>query len=395
MNTFEKLRNLENFLEKLKFEHENFERTDFNSKKIPVTVFHPHIEEQLQNWNDLVSILKPLVDEGIIVKASLTKSGNISRHRKKFHYGSYYIRDNQTGADLFLILDKQYRFQLNERKDKDTSGRRCLTIFKAECTKAGIDLESYARNYTDEEVKTKIAEAKANRLRNHPLGSKNCGPRSMVMEEYKNVELDNCYHIDFHSSYPAGLINTHPEFSKVIKKFYEFRKENPIFKSILNYTTGMMRSAQIRFKYDYLAHDAILDNNERLMIMAGHLEDNGFRVIAFNVDGIWFQKTNKSNLNVFRDLIKYKNGTIKMGQNIGDYEMDYKNCKCIFKSAGCYQFIQDGKVYTRAQGKSKLDYIKPRDSEGLGWDWKDIYTTVFYNFYYDPNTWKAKLGEVK
>ena len=32
--------------------------------------------------------------------------------------------------------------------------------------------------------------------------------------------LTNVHHIDFHNSYPAGLVNTHPEFKDVITFLY-------------------------------------------------------------------------------------------------------------------------------------------------------------------------------
>ena len=59
----------------------------------------------------------------------------------------------------------------------------------------------------------------------------------------------------------------------------------------------------------------------------------------------------------------------KEGTELGQWKHDHKDVKLYIKSAGAYQYIEEGKVKTVFRGISSLDYIKPdRDT----WEWKEI-----------------------
>lgn len=216
------------------------------------------------------------------------------------------------------------------------SGWEAFMIFKNKCLEFGIDLTKYAID-NGEEVKKSIQ------------------PPLIYMKKV-DKPMTNVHHIDFHSSYPAGLANTHPEFRKVINYFYERRKENPKFKGVLNSTIGFMQSVKCcGAKWAHLSKDAILDNNNRVRQMAAILAKSGRYIIGFNTDGIWYQGR----------LYSGKGE----GDKLGQWSNDHKFCKFRAKSDGSYEFIEDGKYYPVLRGYTKLDTIKSRDQ----WEWGDIY----------------------
>ena len=89
----------------------------------------------------------------------------------------------------------------------------------------------------------------------------------MEKEYYIDRRFFNANHIDFHSSYPAGLANTHPEFRPILENLYNRRKENPMYKAILNLSIGYMQTLNVigfNARYAQLAKDAIADNNRRV-----------------------------------------------------------------------------------------------------------------------------------
>ena len=187
-------------------------------------------------------------------------------------------------------------------------------------------------------------------------------------DTYRDLIFDNANHIDFHSSYPAGLANTHPEFRPVLEDLYNKRKEDPMFKAILNLSIGYMQTLNVigfNARYAHLAKDAIADNNRRIENLAERLKNSGRIVISYNTDGVWY------------DGEPYHGEG--EGPNLGQWSNDYVNCIFRAKSAGAYEFIENGKYYPVVRGQTTLDNIKPRSS----WEWGDIYKGTSLQYYYD------------
>ena len=174
-----------------------------------------------------------------------------------------------------------------------------------------------------------------------------------------NRTYENVHHIDFHNSYPAGLCNAYPEFLPVIKPIYDERKEpgkEKINKAILNYTIGFMQSMTgCKAKWAHLSKAAIADNNKRIRELADRLRNSGRVILSYNTDGIWYTGE-----------VYHGAGE---GKDLGQWENDHINCKFRAKSAGCYEFIENGNYKAVVRGMTTLDKIKDRNT----WQWGDIY----------------------
>jgi hypothetical protein len=240
---------------------------------------------------------------------------------------------------MLRIQFRQTTSVLKEENKQTFYGRQAFIEFKKELLKDGIDLNKYVIS-NGAEVKKEI-------------------PKYLIQLEkdmYKDLIFENCHHVDFHSSFPAGLVKYYPEMYPTVNRIYEHRKEKEINKSILNNTIGFFQSIdQCEAKWAQLSRDAIKDNNDRIMALAKRLKDAGRLVISYNTDGIWYQGD-----------IYHGEGE---GKKLGDWENDHINCRFRAKSAGAYEFIEDGKYYPVIRGRTNYDLIKPRDE----WEWGDIY----------------------
>jgi hypothetical protein len=170
--------------------------------------------------------------------------------------------------------------------------------------------------------------------------------------------ISDAHHVDFHSSWPAGLCNKYPEFRPVVEFLYNRRHEYPENKLILNASIGYMQSAmaQVRARWAALSKAAIEDNNARIDALAQRLDDAGYTVIAYNTDGIWYTGGEPY----------HGEGE---GNNLGQWENDHTHCQLRFKSPGAYEYIEDGKYTPVVRGYTNLDKIRPRTE----WSWGDIY----------------------
>lgn len=189
-------------------------------------------------------------------------------------------------------------------------------------------------------------------------------PKALIKMTYhmgpSDPGLDNCHHVDFHSSYPAGLANTHPEFRKTMERLYDERHEpgkSDIYKAILNYSIGAMQSTDRPWeaRWAHLAKDAISDNLGRVRELASRLRKAGCEVLGFNTDGIWY-----------RGDIYHGKGE---GDRLGEWRNDHTGCTFRSKSDGAYEFVEDGRYNPVLRGTIAYDGIKPRSQ----WQWGDIY----------------------
>lgn len=243
------------------------------------------------------------------------------------------------GALLYQIGIRDVNGIQNTKTGK-LQGFQAFAKFKKKCEEMGVDLEKYAVS------KKEGLEIKEHIQKPYIFNTAICIPG----QTYENV-----HHIDFHNSYPAGLVNTHPEFKEVVEYFYNNRKVDEINKAVLNYTIGYCQSGKIDYKYAQLSHDAINDNVKRLMLLANELAKSGRKVLLFNTDGVWYQG----------DVYHGKGE----GAKLGEWENDHLNCKLRIKSAGSYEYIENDTYHPVVRGRTKLDVIKPREE----WEWGDIF----------------------
>lgn len=311
-----------------------------NMKWIPINTFRIK-EDGIEKFNEIYLWLLKNVNNRIV----RTKSGGISYNKIHFKPPMWDLTQGNTWINLTYISFEgmwriQFRFEATEKSNKKQQyGAQSFRAFKQKCAAAGINLDRYAID-NGEEVKLEI-ERPLIKLANY-------GIRDLIFE--------NVHHIDFHNSYPAGLVNTHEEFREVITELYEKRKQNEIYKAILNHSIGYMQSVRCcGAKWAHLSRDAINDNNKRIRDLANRLKAAGRTILSYNTDGIWYMGE-----------IFHGEGE---GKGLGMWENDHSNCTFRAKSAGSYEYVEEG-VYTAVvRGHTKLDDIKPRET----WEWGDIY----------------------
>lgn len=318
-----------------------------NKLKIPVYALHVS-ETGAHEFNGYYQELLQS-DYNEIVR---TTSGGISTERRNFRPPMWDVSYTRACLEVTVLAEGhmlriQFRqvvddLSAEEEEKKETKkiyGRQAFKAFSEMLLKDGIDLEKYAID-NGAEVKKTI-------------------PKYLIRETSKFVfdkELQNCHHIDFHNSFPAGLCNTHPEFRNVVEKLYEGRKRNPINKAILNYSIGFMQSLKnTKARWAHLAKDAIADNNRRIMELCERLAESDRRVLLLNTDGIWYQGD-----------IYHGEGE---GKKLGEWENDHTNCLLRIKTRGAYEFIENGVYHPVLRGYTKLDKVKHRSL----WTWGDIY----------------------
>ena len=268
-----------------------------------------------------------------------TPSGAIAQCRQNRY--AWDVFGNKCGVRITAIVDGccfVWRVGREKYNASGMKGWKAWRIFERMCAEESIDLQKMAiRNGA--EVKRTIQKPYIRFLLCH-------------------IEMDNCHHIDFHSSYFAGLCNTHPEFKPIGEKLYKYRHKYDYYKDIMNCTIGYMQSVpKCGAKWAHLSRDAILDNNTRIDTLTMLLLSAKRRVIGFNTDGIWYQGK------PFHDP---RNGE---GNGLGQWHNDHLNCKLRAKSDGAYEFMEGNQYHAVIRGQTQLDLVKERKD----WQWGDIY----------------------
>lgn len=298
---------------------------------IPVNII-PINDEGMSLFNDLVQWCEASRFNGII----RTKSGGIST---KTQSPAYDIRRTKWCVELTILDYDCYRFQFTGKKDESKlSGRKAFVRFKKMLKEDGIDLDTYA-------------------IKNGPDIKKTI-QKPMIYAPYPemmDLELKRVHHIDFHSSYASGLALTHPEMRPTIERIFE-RKEkgDKDMKAILNYSIGFMQSiGGCQARWAHLSRDAIANNNDRMRKMVKRLEEFGAVPILFNVDGIWYVSQKPYHADDECD-------------ELGGWVNDHINCRFRMKSAGAYEYEENGKYTAVIRGVTEI--AKEH------WHWGGIYT---------------------
>ena len=282
-----------------------------------------------------------------------TKSGGIKKCiNNRYAYDEIH---STTGVRLTVIVDgKVWVFRVGTIKDKEhqMAPWKAWNIFDSCCESNGINLNDYKID-NGIEIKKDI-------------------PNPLISMKY-HMKIDdepitNVHHIDFHNSYPAGLVNTHPEFRNVIEPMYKLRKLKPEYKFVLNCVIGCMQSPKHNWKaqWAHLSKDAITDNNKRVTYLAALISHSGGEIIGFNTDGIWYKRP-----------VPYHGAN--EGNQLGQWENDHINCTFRSKSDGAYEFIENGQYHAVVRGETTLDRVRTRDN----WQWGDIYRGDVITFKFD------------
>ena len=214
----------------------------------------------------------------------------------------------------------RFQFRSKTANKGKMAGRSAFSRFRKMLKEDGIDLADYEIE-NGKEIKEQIEKPMI----------------SFAFQGYAGITFEKAHHIDFHSSYPAGLANTHPEFRKTLKRIYDKRKEGEIYKAILVYSIGFMQSiALCGAKWAHLSKDAIADNNARVRDMCSRLKKSGRFPILFNTDGIWYAGE-----------IYHGEGE---GQDMGQWSNDHTDCRFRAASQGAYEFVEKGRYRAVVRG---------------------------------------------
>ena len=315
-----------------------------DKRKIPVSLLIPTVEN-VELFNN---ILLECINNNFNLLET-TESGTFST--KNIRFPAYFVSYSNVCVELVIFHNKIYRLffraeLVKDENNKQYTGKKAFENFKKHLLKFNINLDDY-KIENGKDIKKEIEKPFINLKR----------------ASYKDLIFKNVHHIDYHSSYPAGLANTHPEFKSAINDLYENRKTDPLKKATLNYSIGFMQSRWCNYKWAHLSRDAINDNNKRIKELSNKIESTGRVVLLYNTDGIWYTGP-----------IYHGEGE---GKNLGDWENDHINCILRIKSKGAYEFIEDEKYYPVIRGLTTLDKIKPRTQ----WEWGDIYKADIIKFY--------------
>lgn len=338
-----------------------------NKLSFPITRF---TWEEYQQFNEVYLWAKENCIEG-----RLTKSGGIAGgpyNRGHNFYGIIY--KEYKSIELILCHGKYgcFRFIVSNKRNKantEMTGSKALrTVYKLAKDFGVSDVFVNHRALTKEqglEIKKEIES-----------------PRIEVLSEsFKGREFDHAYHIDLNSSYFSRICEAvkWARLKPLGKYLYDHRKENDgLYKAVMTNAIGCMQSEfcedvtgekwRAPYQLAEFAKQAVNGTNRLIKALVDHLNKCGFEPLLINTDGIWYVDRSPQNR-------KYVNPYFPESMEFGRWKHDHKDVKLYIKSAGAYQYIEDGQVKTVLRGTCKLDFIKPdRDT----WGWKEIRDQVPY-----------------
>lgn len=280
-----------------------------NYKLVPITIV-----ESIEEFNKIIKFCK----DNNYNKMIRTKSGGIS-YKDVFNGNSYDVRIYPSTSEIVIgDLEGYRRIQL----------RRGGDLLNEE---EGISGEQAFKKLTNNYKLVKDIDEVQEKL-DKWYQIKLLGP-------YQDIVIENASHIDLNSAFPYYLQEILPEFKDNVNYHYKNRKVNELSKAVMNYGIGCMRR-RMKNTWEKIMHLV----KERLEAEVANIDGT---VLAFNTDGIWF--TGKWN------------GT--SSNELGQFKLDHENVKIRFKSAGAYEYIENG-IYYPVQRGVKLELNK---------EWGDIY----------------------
>ena len=304
-------------------------------------------EREINIFNKIYNSFQTVQNFYTVLKR--TPSGGISNEvRPTERVYRYDLIKKPYGVELTIINpDGMWRIQIMRGRSSSEMNKGVLSGHQAY-----YKFLKYARSYNIDLSKFEVSKEEG--LAYHQETEK---PLIYITSEalFKDKVIENVHHIDFHSSYPAGLANTHPEFKPLIEKLFSERKKNPVYKDMLNFFIGYMHSNFCHYKYAKLARDAIKDSNDRVRKVAAAVERSGRPIILYNTDGFWY-----------KGEPYHGEGE---GDGLGQWSNDHLNCKFRAKSRGAYEYIENYHYKPVIRGYTSLDKTKNRED----WSWGDIY----------------------
>ena len=328
-------------------------------KRCKVNNKYANLYESYELANKLLKQCKELG----FFKIPRTAKGTIIKNRLvEFIYGSYdfeIVKNSQNnvirGFILTIIMrDTYFKFSFGGIRNKDgIGGFGSFMRFKELCEANGINICDY--EVSPEEGLELKKEIKKPLIKNFEL----------------NKYIDHANHLDLHSAYPSIVIEKHPEFKPVFAN---------LVKPYGDIAIGYMQSKHINYKLTNIAKEAVNGVNDKILNYHIELEAQGFKVIGWNTDGIWYiDKTGKNRLFHNKDE----------GPGFGKWEHDYVDCRFYAVSDGQYFFYENGIFNVRLRGFYKKDAEKPREQ----WNEDDFFDAVKNNeqIYYDEVEEQFKL----
>lgn len=297
--------------------------------------------------------------------SSFTYNGHLSKKGLQTGGAVWSDLTSKTSLEfLFSYRARIYRFVFRATVEKEEheeimSGVDALKIMRLECKE---ELKPFAlrNNASVQEIKDKIPKYQINLT---PFGQ-------MLVDK----ELENTFHIDINSAFPAGVVANYPQFRPFFEKHYKLRHTAPIHKAIMNYAIGAAQSIKIRGnRYPELARAGIEWTNSKLAELTIKLKKAGYMVLGYNTDGIFVMKKNKMQL-LYSDEDE--------GTELGQWKISHVFDKLRFKSAGSYEYIENRVYHPVVRGLTTLDKIKSRDK----WEWGDIYQGKEIRYLLNINT---------
>lgn len=317
-----------------------------NVTKIPITRF-PMTEEGIESFNEVYFLLKEYCKNFNPIqwtaKHYIKRSG-------RFRLPQWDVSAKATGVEITVLSEEgMFRVFLKTgfltKKDADSkkiSGGTAFKKFKEICKKHDIELEDYSIE-NGEEIKKTIPKA----------------PKYLEKPYYEGLVFEHVYHIDLNSSYMAGVAKQYPALAPAIKEIYAMRNSNEIYKKVLTNSWGYLQSEYVSYRFSHLSKAGIEYNNYMLATLTSKLKEQGFTIISYNTDGIWYTGNGK----VYHDENE--------GTELGQWKTDHKDCIFEAKSAGAYQFIEDGVHQVVISGITRLDRTKSRED----WTWEDFHNS--------------------
>ena len=324
-------------------------------KVLPNILKFPVTKVTLEEWNELVSYYNKQFEEGIINRGFIsTPSGAISVKKEHLFYNNscYEVREARYMHELVICSGEgRARVQYDHGQapqEKPCSGHKAYCKLKRELAKDGIDITQWFIKDGKEIAKT------------IPMPML----KLMILPD---VKYTNAYHIDINSAYPYAMTRLIPEWTKTIERIYKGRAKNKMNKSVLVMSYGWFQCRYFGYKLAQVSKYCIEFTIDYLNKLTKRIEKHG-SVIAYNVDGIWFQCENEEFIKELEEEASTK---------LGDFKVDHKNCDIRFKSIGSYEYLENG-VYTPVvRGRTNLDDLKPRTE----WKWGDIYNAIPHVYY--------------
>lgn len=327
-----------------------------NKMLVPINNFN-FDEDGATEFNAIYQYCMMEESRGTMRRFELTDGGSICTSIGSNRGARWLLTHTRTLIEIFLkdYDGKLYRFiigHLAAKEGRTIKGHQAFIIYNKQLKKDGVNLEDYA--ISDKE------EAYSIKLTIPPPLIEVVVP---IMRTYYNA-----FHLDINSAFNAGMMKAYPFLEKSIRRMYDERANKPTYKQVLNMTQGYMQSSLVNYKYSHISKAGHEWTRNRIIDLSERLRADGFRILSYNTDGIWYQSPNG---------LPYHDED--EGPEIGQWKTDHYNCKIRYKSKGCYEYVEDG-VYTPVfRGVSNFEKLKAREN----WEWGDIFEGDVITYYFD------------